>query len=130
MVVLKWFVLFLIAGAVLGFALQNQDQTVTIKLAWYQTPQIPLFLAIYFAFLAGVLLYFLVSLSYHIKIRSELARFRREYQRVHDELNHLRNLNLDKEIEGFYKNQPSFLQKPIAESKPKSSTNEEFGWGA
>lgn len=130
MAVLRWIFLLIVVGAIVGFALQNEEQTVTVTLGWYQSPPIPLFLAIYIAFGTGIILYFLFSLSFQLRIRGELSRFRREYTRVKDELNHLRNVNLDKEIEGFYKNQPTMVERPVAESKSKSIDDDTHGWGA
>ncbi|MCX7835866.1 MAG: LapA family protein [bacterium] len=130
MVVLKWFILLFIVGIVLGFALQNQDQLVTVKIGWYQSPQIPLFLAIFIAFGTGIFLYFLLSLTHQLKIRGELSRARREYERLQDELNTLRNLNLDKELEEYYKTPPTTTTKPIAEAGTAIREDDEAGWGA
>ena len=56
---------------------------------------VPLSLALYFAFIAGVVAFALVGLYLHLRGQARLSRLRRENRRLLDELYELRSLALD-----------------------------------
>ncbi len=130
MAMLRWILITIVVIAVVGFALQNQDQLVKIQIGTYTSPDAPVFLALFVAFLAGMVLYFLLTIASQLKLRGELARFRRECNRLKDELNRLRNFNLDREVEGLLKSRPTFTITPIAEVRSVKQDDDLEGWGA
>jgi len=130
MVIIRWLCAALVVLAVVAFALQNQKQTVMVVLGTYKSPHIPLFLAIYIAFAAGMVVYFMLALAGQLRLRGELSRYRRECGRLKDELNRLRNLNLDKELETIRRNRSTSPAAPIVEIPASAREDEVEGWGA
>lgn len=97
--ILKWVVGALIILVVLGFALQNTEQTVSVVFlrgAW-ESPPLPLWVVIYLSFGAGVLFWLLVSIFQVFQLRTEIRRVRRENARLKKELDDLRNLSIEEE---------------------------------
>jgi uncharacterized integral membrane protein len=130
MAIIRWILVTIVVVAVVGFALQNQNQMVHVKLGTYSSPEAPLFLALFIAFLIGMVLYFILTIATQLKLRGELSRFRRECNRLKEELNRLRNLHLDKEVDSLLRNRPPLTMTPIAESKHVRQEDETEGWGA
>ena len=130
MSIFRWVFVSVVVIAVVGFALQNQEQMVSVRLGTYTSPATPLFIALFIAFVAGMLLYFLLSVAAQLRLRGELARFRRECNRLKEELNRLRNLNIDKEVEDLLKTRSLNVPLTIAEVKSVRREEELEGWGA
>jgi len=130
MSIFRWVFVSVVVIAVVGFALQNQQQMVNVRLGTYTTPETPLFISLFVSFIAGMLLYFLLSVAAQLRLRGELARFRRECNRLKEELNRLRNLNIDKEVEELLKARTLKVPLTIAEVKTIRHDEELEGWGA
>ena len=127
---IRWILVIVVILAVLGFALQNQSQTVTISLGAYTSSPIPLFMALFGAFVAGILIYFLMTLTAQLKLRGEVSRYRRECIRLKDELNRLRNFNLEKELENAFRSRNTMPMVTVSEPRSNRSTEEFEGFGA
>lgn len=85
-------------SAILFFAVLNLEETVDIVL-WTDPARayhdVPLVVAMLFAYFAGILTYFLVVLARDIRLRTQISRLRRENRELTDELHHLRGSALD-----------------------------------
>ena len=97
--IFRWILAALVIIVVLGFALQNQDQTVSVRVITYQSPVLPLYTFLYIAFGIGFLFWLAIFLFNSIKLKSEIATLQRENKKVRKELNRMRNVNIDDEAE-------------------------------
>ena len=76
--ILKWIVLALLLVFVVAFSGQNAGEIIDLKFLLWEVRNIPLPIALFDAFVAGLAIWFLISASYTIQIRSELKRLREE----------------------------------------------------
>ena len=97
--IFRWVLAALIILVILGFALQNQDQTVSVRVLTWQSPVLPLYLFLYVAFGIGLLFWGGIFLFNSIKLKSEIASLQQENKKVRNELNRMRNVNIDDEAE-------------------------------
>lgn len=96
--VVRWILGALLIIIILGFALQNQDQTVTVKIIKWQSPVLPLYFFLYLAYAAGILTWLLVSTLNILKLKGDVHKLNREKRRIMEELNRMRNANIDESI--------------------------------
>jgi uncharacterized integral membrane protein len=90
---LIWLVIMIL---VVGFAILNVNETVTAVVLpgrIYRT--LPSNVALFSAFVIGMLTAFLLTLAHQLKTRAGVARIRRENQDLKRELDGLRNLPLE-----------------------------------
>ena len=95
--ILRWILGALLIIIILGFALQNQDQTVSVKILKWQSPVLPLYFFLYLSFGAGILTWVLVSALNILKHKGEILRLQKENRKTRDELNRLRNVSIEEE---------------------------------
>jgi len=94
----RWIFGLIIIVAILGFALQNQDQTVSVLIVKWQSPPLPLYIYLYFAFGAGLLCWALVSIFKVLHLKSVNIRLQRENKKLHNQLDRLRNADIDEPL--------------------------------
>ena len=92
--ILKWLGIALLLIVMLGFAMMNIGQQVDINLFFWQFEEVPLILVIFEAFIAGMLVWFLIAFINELKLRADLKNARRESEELHEELQALRNMPL------------------------------------
>jgi uncharacterized integral membrane protein len=83
---------------ILFFAVLNLEETVDIKL-WadlaHTYRDVPLVVAMFCAYLLGIVTYFLIAVARDIRLRTDIGRLRRENRSLLDEIHHLRGSVLD-----------------------------------
>ncbi len=92
------FLILLIIAVVVGFSMLNAHQAVSIDLLRAKYENVPLVYVTYWAFLAGMLVTFVLGLSYVLKTLAELREQRKETKRLTVEITALRNRSIE-EIE-------------------------------
>ena len=92
---LKWFGIALLLIVLLGFSMLNLSQNVDLNLFFWQFEQIPLILVIFEAFVAGMLLWFLLAFVNELRLRGELRALRNRRDELERELLILRNQPLE-----------------------------------
>jgi len=97
--ILRWILGALLIIVILGFALQNQEQTVSVQILKWKSPVMPLYFFLYIAFGTGLLTWLLVSTLNTFRLKSKIHNLQRENRKVREELNRLRNLSIDEDIE-------------------------------
>ena len=97
--IFRWILGALLIIIILGFALQNQDQTVSVKIIKWHSPVLPLYLFLYFSYGAGILTWVIVSVLNVLKLKGEIYKLQKENRKTKDELNRLRNVNIEDEGE-------------------------------
>ena len=95
--IVRWILGAIIIIFVLGFALQNQTETATIQLLNWQSPVLPLYLYLYFAFGTGLIFWALVSAFNIFKLRGRIGKVEKENKKLHKELDRLRNAAIEEE---------------------------------
>lgn len=97
--IIRWSIIVIALLAILGFSLQNQSQMVSINIGTYSSPEMPLYFALYLSFALGILVFFLISVFNLIQLRAEISRHRRENRKLREELDRLRNLSVEEDID-------------------------------
>lgn len=99
MLIFRWILGAILIIIILGFALQNQDQTVSVKIIKWQSSVLPLYFFLYLSYAAGVLTWVIVSAFSLIKQKGDIYKLQRENRRIRDELSRLRNAGIEDEME-------------------------------
>ena len=94
MSIVRWVLIALLILVVLGFALQNQSETVSVRILKWQSPVLPLYMILYIAFAAGLLFWVLMSAMTFIKLKSDVVKAQRENKKLAQELNRMRNVSI------------------------------------
>jgi len=81
--------------AFLGFSFQNSYQVTTVNIAGNQYNSVPLIIALYIAFSAGVIFWFIVSIFQYFKYTGQLSDLKRKNKQLLEEIKALRNLPLE-----------------------------------
>lgn len=97
--ILRWIFGAVLIILILGFSLQNQNQTVSIQLLNWHSPVLPLYLYLYFAFGGGMLFWTLISAFNIFKMKGEMHKVEKENRRLKKELDRLRNVDIEEELE-------------------------------
>jgi uncharacterized integral membrane protein len=85
----------LLVVVVVGFSVMNSEEKVTVMLYNTTYYNVPLVVVTYWAFVAGMLVTFMLGLSYFWKLSMELRESRRDNRRLLTELTALRNRPID-----------------------------------
>lgn len=112
--ILRWLVTVPIILIILGFALQNTAQEVSvvfIKGRWESGP-LPIWVVVYVSFALGVIFWLFVSIFQVISLKMEMRKLRAENGRIQRELDNLRNLSIDTDLDEAEKPAPAKPRKP------------------
>ena len=93
--VLRVFLIMVIIMLVLGFAVYNSTQQININIFGREYFGVPLMVVVFWALVLGMLISFLLGVSYYFRIQSELRTQRKENKRLIEEITALRNLPLE-----------------------------------
>lgn len=95
MEIVRWTFIIIFMLIFLGFALQNQTETVSVKILNWQTNDLPLYFFLYMAFGVGLLTATVIALVQNIKLRAQMVKLQRENNKIKDELDRQRNASID-----------------------------------
>lgn len=98
--VLRIFVILLIIVLVIGFGIYNSGVTIAVNFFGKQYVEIPMIYVAFWALVIGMVISFLLSISYYLKVQSELRAQRKENKNLMEEITTLRNLPLEDVEEG------------------------------
>ena len=99
MLIFRWILGAILIILILGFALYNQEQTVSIQFLKWKSPVLPLYFFLYLSYAAGLLTWVVVSAFSYLKQKGDIYKLQRENRRILDELNRLRNAGIEDEME-------------------------------
>jgi uncharacterized integral membrane protein len=93
----KMFLILVVFVAVMGFAIMNLREHVTVQLYPGRTGiyDVQMVVALFVAFVGGMFTWFVASLARELRIRREIGRMRRQLRQLEQELTALRNLPLE-----------------------------------
>ena len=97
--ILRWILVAVVIVLILLFSLQNQEQQVSVFIGTWESPEIPLYFALFIAFVIGLFVWFLVATFQILKVKSELKSCQRGMKSLQEELTALRNLPLEESVE-------------------------------
>ncbi|GAB4317907.1 MAG: hypothetical protein Kow0074_06790 [Candidatus Zixiibacteriota bacterium] len=95
MVILRAFLILVVLAIIIGFSVYNAGPRVDVDLIRAQY-NVPLVVVVYWSFLAGMLVAFLLAISYILKIQSDRRVDRQAKRRLEMEISALRNRTIEK----------------------------------
>lgn len=93
--IIRWILVAVVIVVILLFSLQNQEEQVMVNLFGWESPFIPLYFALFIAFVVGLFVWFIVATFQILQLKAELRTCRREKRTLEGELTALRNLPLE-----------------------------------
>lgn len=97
--ILRSLVVILLIILIVGFAIYNSDERISVNLYGRHYYDVPMIFVAFWALVVGMLISFALGISYYFKMYAELRDQRRENQRLLGEVTALRNLPLEEEEE-------------------------------
>lgn len=99
--VLRWLGAAIIILVILGFALQNSDKQISVVFVKgvYETGELPLWLIIYCSFGLGMIFWLFFSIFQVFGLKSQIRRMKNENLKLQKELDNLRNLSIEEDVE-------------------------------
>jgi uncharacterized integral membrane protein len=92
---LRTFFIIVLIVLVVGFSIYNSDERVSVNLYGKEYIEVPMIFVAFWALVIGMVLSFVLGVSYYFKMHSELRSLRKENKRLLDEVTTLRNLPLE-----------------------------------
>lgn len=91
--VFRSFLILVIMGIIIGFAQFNSglDQKIDIDLIWTQRADVPLVTVVFWSFVLGALVSWVLFVSVYLKQSTQLNKANREIKGYRDEVTALRN---------------------------------------
>jgi uncharacterized integral membrane protein len=99
--VIRTFFIILLIVLVVGFSIYNSQERVSVNLYGKEYIEVPMIFVGFWALVIGMILSFVLGVSYYFKMHSELRNMKKENKRLMDEVTALRNLPLEEEKEGL-----------------------------
>ena len=96
--ILRWVLITVVILVLVGFLGDNQDEYVDVGFVFWETPEIALAYALFFAFALGMIIHLMISIMQHFTLRAEIGRQKRQIRKLQDELEKLRNLSIEEEL--------------------------------
>jgi len=101
--ILRWLIFIIVLFFLVGFLSQNADQTVTVRIFGWTSPELPLSYALFLSGAAGYALCLIVALINQLRLRGQLSGMRRANRDLQQELDRLRNFALEGDLPGTTK---------------------------
>jgi len=97
--ILRTLVIIILITLIVGFAIYNSDQRVSVNLYGKEYLDVPMIFVAFWALVVGMIISFALGISYYFRMHSELRDQRRENRKLLEEITALRNLPLEEEEE-------------------------------
>jgi len=104
--ILRWILVACFIVFILWFSLLNQRETVGVNLFGWESPEIPLYLALFIAFVIGMFVWLLISAFQIFQLQAELRTCKKGNRKLQEELDALRNLPLEESGEELQQAEP------------------------
>jgi uncharacterized integral membrane protein len=92
--ILRAFLILIVVTIIIGFSVYNAGPRVDVDLIRAQY-NVPLVVVVYWSFLAGMVVAFLLVLSYILKMQTERRRDRADRRHLEQEVSTLRNRTIE-----------------------------------
>jgi uncharacterized integral membrane protein len=97
--ILRTLVIIVLITLIVGFAIYNSEERVSVNLYGKEYYNVPMIFVAFWALVVGMLISFALGISYYFRMYSELRSQRGENQKLMQEITALRNLPLEEEGE-------------------------------
>lgn len=97
--ILRTLVIIVLIILIVGFAIYNSDERISVNLYGKQYDYVPMIFVAFWALVVGMLISFALGIGYYFKMYSELRNQRKENRKLLEEVTALRNLPLEEEEE-------------------------------
>ena len=92
---LRIFILIILIVLMLGFAVYNAGEKITVNLYARVYEEVPMIVMSFWALVLGMFISFILGIGYYLKLSSELNEQKSENKRLTEEIKALRNLPLE-----------------------------------
>ena len=92
--ILRALLIMLILIILIGFSIYNSEEKVAVNLFGTKYTEVPMIFVAYWAFVVGMLIFFILGITYYLKIYGELSQQKKETKKLLEELKALRNMAL------------------------------------
>jgi uncharacterized integral membrane protein len=99
--VVRALLLLILFAVLLGFAVYNAEERVAVNILQTRYINVPLILVAYWGFIFGMVVAFLLFVMTYIKHASEVRRFKRLTDSLHNEIAALRNRPIEEQTGDF-----------------------------
>lgn len=117
MAIIKWILAFVFMLVILLFGFQNMEQTASVRFLNWTSSNLPLCLFLYAAFVFGMLFGLLICLLNILKLKTRSHKLAKENRKIKEELNRLRNVNIEEELESDELDEDGELEKKARSRK-------------
>ena len=93
--ILRTFLIIILIVLVVGFAIYNSDEKISVDLYGQEYIDVPMIFVAFWALVIGMLISFVLGVSYYFKMHADLRSLRKENKKLTDEVTALRNLPLE-----------------------------------
>jgi len=97
--ILRTLVIIVLIILIVGFAISNSEERISVNLYGKQYFDVPMIFVAFWALVVGMLISFALGIGYYFKMYSELRNQRRENHKLLEEITALRNLPLEEDEE-------------------------------
>ncbi len=97
--ILRTLVVIILITLIVGFAIYNSDERISVNLYGKEYFDIPMIFVAFWALVVGMIVSFALGVSYYFKMYSELRNQKRENRKLLEEITALRNLPMEEEEE-------------------------------
>ncbi|KPK99476.1 MAG: hypothetical protein AMJ91_07630 [candidate division Zixibacteria bacterium SM23_73_3] len=97
--ILRTLVIIILITLIVGFAIYNSDERISVNLYGKQYFDVPMIFMAFWALVVGMLISFALGIVYYFKMYSELRNQRKGNKKLLEEITALRNLPLEEEEE-------------------------------
>jgi len=97
--ILRTLVIIVLIILIVGFAIYNSEERISVNLYGKQYFDVPMIFVAFWALVVGMLISFALGIGYYFKMYSELRNQRRENHKLLEEITALRNLPLEEDEE-------------------------------
>jgi uncharacterized integral membrane protein len=95
--ILRTLVIIVLITLIVGFAIYNSEERVSVNLYGHEYYNVPMIFVAFWALVVGMLISFALGIGYYFRMYSELRNQRGENQKLLQEITALRNLPLEEE---------------------------------
>jgi uncharacterized integral membrane protein len=95
--ILRNLVILVLIGVIVGFAIYNSSERISVNLYGKEYFDVPMIFVAFWAMVVGMIISFALGVSYYLKTYSELRDQKTENRKLVEEITALRNLPLEED---------------------------------
>jgi uncharacterized integral membrane protein len=93
--IIRTFLIIILIVLVVGFSIYNSDEKISVNLYGQEYVDVPMIFVAFWALVIGMLISFVLGVSYYFKMHAERRSLKKENKKLMDEVTALRNLPLE-----------------------------------